>query len=43
MAWFVGFRGDVAFACQVGGDTETGGFGASSAAPVIARFLDTLG
>jgi beta-lactamase class D len=43
VAWFVGFRGDVAFACQVGGDTMSGGFGASAAAPIIRQFLDALG
>jgi beta-lactamase class D len=43
VAWFVGFRGNIAFACQVGGDTMSGGFGAQAAAPVIARFLDAIG
>lgn len=42
VAWFIGFRGRVAFACQVGGDTKSGGFGADTAAPAIARFLDGL-
>jgi hypothetical protein len=42
VAWFVGFRGNIAFACQVGGDTMSGGFGASSAAPIIAKFLKSL-
>ncbi len=42
VAWFVGFRGDIAFACQVGGDTMSGGFGASTAAPTVARFLKAL-
>jgi cell division protein FtsI/penicillin-binding protein 2 len=37
--WFVGYRGDVAFAVVV----EDGGFGAESAAPVAARFLAGLG
>ena len=36
--WFVGYRGDVAFAVII----EDGGFGASSAAPVAARFLAAL-
>jgi Penicillin binding protein transpeptidase domain len=38
-AWFVGYRGDVAFAVLI----EDGGFGAQSAAPVAARFLAGLG
>ncbi len=38
-AWFVGYRGTVAFAVIV----EDGGFGAQSAAPVAARFLTNLG
>ncbi|MGZ4618655.1 MAG: penicillin-binding transpeptidase domain-containing protein, partial [Frankiaceae bacterium] len=38
-AWFVGFRGDVAFAVVVDG----GGFGGEVAAPVAARFLRLLG
>ncbi|CAO5164842.1 Penicillin binding protein (Transpeptidase) [Frankia sp. AiPs1] len=37
-AWFVGYRGDVAFAVVV----EDGGFGADTAAPVAARFLTAL-
>ncbi|WP_261553981.1 penicillin-binding transpeptidase domain-containing protein [Frankia tisae] len=37
-AWFVGYRGDVAFAVVV----EDGGFGAETAAPVAARFLTAL-
>jgi hypothetical protein len=36
--WFVGYRGNVAFAVVV----EDGGFGAESAAPVAARFLANL-
>jgi cell division protein FtsI/penicillin-binding protein 2 len=36
--WFVGYRGDVAFAVIV----EDGGFGATSAAPVAASFLSNL-
>ncbi len=36
--WFVGYRGNVAFAVIV----EDGGFGAQSAAPVAARFLENL-
>jgi Penicillin binding protein transpeptidase domain len=38
-AWFVGFRGTVAFAVIV----EDGGFGATTAAPAAARFLTALG
>jgi hypothetical protein len=38
-AWFVGYRGTVAFAVVI----EDGGFGADSAAPVAARFLANLG
>lgn len=37
-AWFMGFRGDVAFAVVV----EGGGFGAKAAAPIAARFLNSL-
>ncbi|WP_165035218.1 penicillin-binding transpeptidase domain-containing protein [Candidatus Protofrankia californiensis] len=37
--WFVGYRGNIAFAVIV----EDGGFGAVSAAPVAARFLENLG
>ncbi|AEH11044.1 penicillin-binding transpeptidase domain-containing protein [Candidatus Frankia meridionalis] len=36
--WFVGYRGDVAFAVIV----EDGGFGAQSAAPIAAHFLQNL-
>ncbi|HMC43021.1 MAG TPA: penicillin-binding transpeptidase domain-containing protein, partial [Acidimicrobiales bacterium] len=34
-AWFIGFRGDLAFAVLV----EGGGVGGRVAAPVVARFL----
>jgi len=37
-AWFVGYRGPIAFAVLI----ENGGFGAESAAPVAAAFLDAL-
>jgi Penicillin binding protein transpeptidase domain len=37
--WFVGYRGNIAFAVIV----EDGGFGATSAAPVAAAFLAALG
>jgi hypothetical protein len=37
-AWFMGFRGDVAFAVVV----EGGGFGAKAAAPIAKRFLNGL-
>jgi hypothetical protein len=37
-AWFIGFRGDVAFAVVV----EGGGFGAKAAAPIADRFLRAL-
>jgi Penicillin binding protein transpeptidase domain/NTF2-like N-terminal transpeptidase domain/Penicillin-binding Protein dimerisation domain len=37
-AWFMGYRGDVAFAVVV----EGGGFGAKAAAPIAARFLKGL-
>ena len=38
-AWFIGFRGTVAFAVIV----EGGGFGASVAAPIASHFLSGLG
>jgi cell division protein FtsI/penicillin-binding protein 2 len=38
-AWFIGFRGDLAFAVLVVG----GGIGGAVAAPVAAKFLDALG
>lgn len=38
-AWFIGFRGDVAFAVVV----EGGGMGGKVAAPIAAAFLKTLG
>jgi cell division protein FtsI/penicillin-binding protein 2 len=34
-AWFIGYRGDLAFAVIV----EGGGTGAEAAAPIAARFL----
>jgi cell division protein FtsI/penicillin-binding protein 2 len=37
-AWFIGFRGDLAFAVVV----EDGGVGGEVAAPVAARFLRGL-
>jgi cell division protein FtsI/penicillin-binding protein 2 len=37
-AWFIGFRGDLAFAVIV----EGGGFGAKAAAPIAKRFLNGL-
>ncbi|MEU8269851.1 penicillin-binding transpeptidase domain-containing protein [Sphaerisporangium sp. NPDC049002] len=37
-AWFVGYRGDLAFAVLV----EHGGTGPDAAAPIAARFLDAL-
>lgn len=37
-AWFMGFRGDLAFAVVV----EGGGMGGSVAAPVAAHFLKSL-
>jgi Penicillin binding protein transpeptidase domain/NTF2-like N-terminal transpeptidase domain len=37
-AWFIGFRGDVAFGIVV----EGGGFGAKAAAPIAKRFLNAL-
>jgi cell division protein FtsI/penicillin-binding protein 2 len=37
-AWFIGFRGDLAFAVVV----EDGGVGGRVAAPVAARFLNGL-
>jgi len=39
-AWFVGFQGDVAFACLVAGTKN--GFGGSLAAPIVGRFLAAL-
>ncbi len=38
-AWFIGFRGTVAFAVIV----EGGGFGAAVAAPIASQFLTALG
>ena len=38
-AWFIGFRGDIAFAVFVYG----GGVGGTVAAPLAAKFLDALG
>jgi cell division protein FtsI/penicillin-binding protein 2 len=38
-AWFIGYRGDVAFAVLVVG----GGVGGAVAAPIAARFLNALG
>lgn len=38
-AWFVGYRGTIAFAVIV----ENGGFGAEVAAPIASRFLSALG
>ena len=43
ISWFVGWRGNIAFACQAGGDGTNGGFGAATAAPACARFLRSLG
>lgn len=37
-AWFVGYRGDIAFAVVV----EDGGFGSTAAAPIAAAFLTAL-
>jgi cell division protein FtsI/penicillin-binding protein 2 len=37
-AWFIGFRGDVAFAIVV----EGGGVGGTVAAPIAAKFLRGL-
>ncbi|NUR85480.1 MAG: cell division protein FtsI, partial [Nonomuraea sp.] len=37
-SWFIGYKGDVAFAVIV----EGGGAGSAVAAPVAARFLDAL-
>lgn len=41
--WFVGYRGNIAFACQVGDASDSGGFGADVAAPAVARFLTAIG
>jgi cell division protein FtsI/penicillin-binding protein 2 len=38
-AWFVGFRGDIAFAVIV----EGGGIGGQAAAPIAAKFLKLSG
>jgi hypothetical protein len=38
-AWFIGFRGDVAFCVMV----EDGGYGADVAAPIASRLLSNLG
>jgi hypothetical protein len=43
VGWFIGYRGNIAFACQVGQDGASGGFGADTAAPAVARFLRALG
>jgi cell division protein FtsI/penicillin-binding protein 2 len=37
-AWFIGYRGNLAFAIVV----ENGGVGGRVAAPLAARFLDAL-
>ena len=37
-AWFIGYRGDIAFAVIV----EDGGTGAEAAAPIAAKFLKRL-
>jgi cell division protein FtsI/penicillin-binding protein 2 len=37
-AWFIGFRGDIAFAILI----EGGGVGGKVAAPVAARFLRSI-
>ena len=42
ISWFVGWRGNIAFACQAGGDGTDGGFGADTAAPACARFLRAI-
>ncbi|MGH3743292.1 MAG: penicillin-binding transpeptidase domain-containing protein [Mycobacteriales bacterium] len=42
IAWFVGYQGGIAFACQVGGAGVNAGFGADTAAPVVANFLRRL-
>ena len=39
-AWFIGYQGDIAFACLVAETTH--GFGGTLAAPIISRFLATL-
>jgi hypothetical protein len=41
-AWFVGWRGNVAFAVFAGDSDVNAGFGADTAAPVAKRFLDQL-
>jgi cell division protein FtsI/penicillin-binding protein 2 len=38
-AWFIGYRGDIAFAVLVVG----GGIGGAVAAPLAAKFLDAVG
>jgi cell division protein FtsI/penicillin-binding protein 2 len=38
-AWFIGYRGDVAFAVIV----EGGGVGGQVAAPIAAQFLSAIG
>jgi cell division protein FtsI/penicillin-binding protein 2 len=42
ISWFIGWRGNVAFACQAGGDGTDGGFGADAAAHACARFLNSI-
>jgi cell division protein FtsI/penicillin-binding protein 2 len=39
-AWFVGYQGDIAFACLVAGTKN--GFGGTLAAPIVGRFLAAL-
>ena len=39
-AWFIGYQGDIAFACLVAATKH--GFGGTLAAPIIGRFLTTL-
>jgi cell division protein FtsI/penicillin-binding protein 2 len=39
-AWFIGYQGDIAFACLVAATKH--GFGGTLAAPIIGHFLATL-
>jgi cell division protein FtsI/penicillin-binding protein 2 len=39
-AWFIGYQGDIAFACLVA--QTTNGFGGTIATPIISHFLATL-
>jgi cell division protein FtsI/penicillin-binding protein 2 len=39
-AWFIGYQGNIAFACLIANTTN--GYGGTLAAPIVGRFLTTL-